>query len=249
MSASEQPERPAAQRPATVARVLRRLFGKHGTVTAVDSIGAQFRLVTVTGPELAGVAWSPGQKVQVAMPSSSFAARTYTPIDWDAETGQTRLLGYAHGDGPGSRWLRDIALGDECDFFGPSGSLDARRLRGQLAVFGDETSIGLADALARQDRRRPVHCYLEVVDLGSAERVIEKLGIENVTFFSKQPGDAHLEGMEAALPSLNALGSSFVLTGKASTIQRLRRSLKLHAVPTARLATKAYWAPGKTGLD
>lgn len=249
MASSEQPGRAAAKRPATVARVLRRLFGKRGNVTVVDSIGDRFRLVTLAGPDLKGVSWLPGQKLQVAMPSSSFAARTYTPIDWDPETGQTRILGYAHGDGPGSSWLRDIEVGHECDFFGPSGSLDARPLGEQLAVFGDETSIGLAHALAHQDQRRSVYCYFEVVDLESVEPLVEKLAIGNVTLFAKQTGDAHLERMEATLPSLNARGSSFVLTGKANTIQRLIRSLKLLGVPAARYATKAYWAPGKNGLD
>ena len=194
MSSSE-PGSPAVKRPAAVARVLRRLFGKKAKVMEVDSIGDRFRLVTIAGPDLERVAWSPGQKLQVAMPGSSFATRTYTPLDWDAETGRTRILGYVHGEGPGSRWLRELALGDECDFFGPSGSLDASRLHGQLAIFGDETSIGLARALAHQDQRRPVHCYFEVVDLASAERVVEMLGIDHVKFQQIQGvggGRAHL---------------------------------------------------------
>jgi hypothetical protein len=55
--------------------------------------------------------------------------------------------------------------------------------------------------------------------------------------------------MEATLPAHIAAGATFVLTGKASTIQRIRQSLKQQAVPTGRILTKAYWAPGKTGLD
>lgn len=249
MSSSESSSRPPSAKPGAVARTLRRLFGKQGTITAVELISDQFRLVTVEGAALKGVAWTPGQKLQVAMPSSSFAARTYTPLEWDPEAGRTRILGYAHGDGPGSAWLRALEVGDVCDFFGPSGSLDARRLHGELAVFGDETSIGLGYALAREDKKRSVHCYFEVIDLRSAERVTSTLGIGNVTFFTTQAGEAHLERMEAALAPLCAAGSSFVLTGRAGTIQHLSRSLKRHAVPASRIATKAYWAPGKTGLD
>ena len=59
----------------------------------------------------------------------------------------------------------------------------------------------------------------------------------------------HLEEMEAALPALAAAGATFVLTGKAGTIQRLRQELKRQAVPAERIVAKAYWAPGKTGLD
>jgi hypothetical protein len=55
--------------------------------------------------------------------------------------------------------------------------------------------------------------------------------------------------MEATLPELIKAGASFVLTGKAGTIQRLRQRLKQHNVASRRIVTKAYWAPGKIGLD
>ena len=55
--------------------------------------------------------------------------------------------------------------------------------------------------------------------------------------------------MEVRLATLAAGGTGFVLTGKAGTVQRLRQRLKRLAVPASRIATKAYWAPGKTGLD
>lgn len=42
---------------------------------------------------------------------------------------------------------------------------------------------------------------------------------------------------------------SFVLTGKASTIQRQRRVLKDCGVPGARILAKTYWAAGKKGRD
>jgi NADPH-dependent ferric siderophore reductase len=55
--------------------------------------------------------------------------------------------------------------------------------------------------------------------------------------------------MEAAIPALIADGAAFMLTGKADTIQRLRHCLKRYAVPRAIIHTRAYWAPGKAGLD
>jgi NADPH-dependent ferric siderophore reductase len=44
-------------------------------------------------------------------------------------------------------------------------------------------------------------------------------------------------------------GASFVLTGQASAIQRLRQHLRAQGVPASRILTKAYWAHGKRGLD
>ncbi len=38
----------------------------------------------------------------------AFVARTYTPIEWDAIAGGTRILGYTHGEGPGSAWIGNL---------------------------------------------------------------------------------------------------------------------------------------------
>jgi hypothetical protein len=41
--------------------------------------------------------------------------------------------------------------------------------------------------------------------------------------------------------------ASIVLTGRAPAIQQLRAALKARSLSTHK--TKAYWAPGKRGLD
>jgi NADPH-dependent ferric siderophore reductase len=142
-----------------------------------------------------------------------------------------------------------VQPGDECALFGPRASLDVGGMAGPLAVFGDETSIGLACALAHGDRTRSVHCHFEVGDVTSAGQVLAGLGIGDAALVARREDDGHIARLEAALPALAAAGATFVLTGKAGTIKKLRQGLKQLAVPTARLATKAYWAPGKTGLD
>ncbi|WP_428686397.1 siderophore-interacting protein [Reyranella sp.] len=225
-----------------------RLFMRHATVTAVETIADRFRLITLEGPALAGIAWTPGQKIQIAM-GSAFVARTYTPIEWDPVAGRTRILGYAHGDGPGSAWVRDLEPGDACDIFGPRHSLDLSAVAGPLALLGDETSIGLARALLSHDRTGTIACLFEVDDVDASRRIMARLGLDDVTLFGRTEDGAHIEGIEAALPALDAAGPTFVLTGKASTIQRLRLALKRRAVPATRIVAKAYWAPGKAGLD
>ncbi len=244
----ESPERPGTKAPGRISQALIRLLMKRATITASERLGEGFALITLEGPALKGVAWTAGQKIQIAM-GSAFTARTYTPIEWNAETGRACILGYMHGDGPGSAWVRDAAPGDSCDIFGPRASLDTGRLTGPLALFGDETSIGLGYALAWQDPARTVASYFEVGDVEASCRVAEQLGLERISLFERSADDEHLAEMEARLEALAASGASFVLTGKAGTIQRLRQALKRLGVPAARIATKAYWAPGKTGLD
>jgi len=227
---------------------LRRLLMKHATVVENEKIGENYRRLTFEGQALTGVDWVPGQKVQIAM-SEAFVTRTYTPVEWEAKAGRAAIVGYAHGGGPGSAWLRDIKPGNECDILGPPASIDTRAISGPLVLFGDETSIGLAGAIVRQDCDRLCQCHFEVDDRTSAEDVLAGLGIAGAALFKRTASDHHLGEMEAALAALAKTPASFVLTGKAGTIQRFRQILRRHSVPSRRLITKAYWAPGKVGLD
>ncbi|WP_245413529.1 siderophore-interacting protein [Mangrovicella endophytica] len=237
-----------AKAPGRLSQAITRLFMRAATVAAINDVADRFRLVTLQDDSLARVAWTPGQKVQITM-GSAFVARSYTPIDWDAQRGRGRILGYAHGDGPGSAWLLGLRVGDGCNLFGPRRSLDVAGLRGPLAVFGDETSIGLGYALAQADQTRSVACYFEVSDEVSTGQAVTALGIGRVRLFARRSDETQIARMEAELPGLAEAGASFVLTGKAGTVQRLRQALKRHQVAANRIAAKAYWAPGKTGLD
>jgi NADPH-dependent ferric siderophore reductase len=230
-------------------RSLMRLLMKQARVAEVEPVAEGFRLITLESPEFKGLQWVPGQKVQIAM-GSAFVARTFTPIEWDETAGRTRILGVAHGHGPGSAWVRDVSAGDACDVFGPRASLDVGEARMPVAI-GDETSIGLAHALALggTPRAAALPCLFEVKAVASAREVTARLHLDAAELFECKENDAHLEDIEQRLPALAATGSTFVLTGRASTIQRLRRALKDSGVPASRVLTKAYWAPGKTGLD
>lgn len=238
----------SATSPGRLGKAITRLFMKHADVSAIEDIAPRFRLVTLEGTALRGVTWSPGQKLQIAM-GSPFVARTYTPIDWDPVAGRTRFLGFAHGDGPGSEWLLNLGLGDGCEVFGPRSSLDADRAAPPLALFGDETSLGLAYALVTARLAKAIHCYFEVEDADSSRRVLERLGLDDATLVVKHDDARNLQPLGEALDAFGTAGASFVLTGQAGTIQRLRHRLKDQGVASTRIFSKAYWAPGKRGLD
>ncbi|QIG79376.1 siderophore-interacting protein [Stakelama tenebrarum] len=177
------------------------LMMKRAIVTACEDPGGGFRLVTLEGAALRRVAWTAGQKAQIAM-GSAFVARTYTPIEWNVEAGRTRILGYAHGDGPGSDWLLSLAPGDECDLFGPRASLNVSGVAGPLSVFGDETSMGLAYALIHQHAEWPVECQFEANDITACEQVVTRLGLSTATLVARRRDDAHLRDMAKAFGKL-----------------------------------------------
>jgi NADPH-dependent ferric siderophore reductase len=218
------------------------------SVTAVETLSPHFRLVDLEGDALRAVDWAPGQKVQVAM-GSGLTARTYTPMSWDADRGATRVLAFSHGDGPGSRWANGLRVGDTCQFFGPRRSLDLADLETPIVLFGDETSFGLGGALRDSRKGAAATCVFEVSDLRESRQVLEAIGLGDATVIERTADYAHLARAETELARLAAGGALFILTGEASSIQHLSRVLKAASVGSVRVKAKAYWAPGKTGLD
>lgn len=142
-----------------------------------------------------------------------------------------------------------IAPGAACDVFGPRGSLDLGRVDGPCVLLGDETAFGLAYALGHGPGARGPRCLFEVNVAADARVVQARLGLARAELFARVAGDGHLAPMMRRLAALAQEGTCFVLTGRASTIQRQRRVLKDCGVPGGRILAKAYWAPGKTGLD
>jgi ferric-chelate reductase (NADPH) len=245
------PPRDAAQpatAPGRLTRALLRWLMHSARVAAVETLSPRFRLVDLEGTALQNIDWTAGQKVQVAM-GSALTARTYTPMTWDAANGRTRILTYSHGEGPGSHWANGLRQGDACQFFGPRRSLDLPDVAAPVVLFGDETSFGLAAALRQCPNANGATYVFEASDADEARLVLEAIGLGQATLFERAADDAHLAAAEAEVLRLAASGAHFVLTGKAASIQRLSRALKAAGVGSSRLKSKAYWAPGKTGLD
>ena len=121
-------------------------------------------------------------------------------------------------------------------------------LTGQALLFGDETSIGLARAL-RGAGFGAARVVLEVTSSAAAAAALEAVGVNGVRLVQRRPDDAHLQDLEAELETWAGGLGSCVLTGKAGSIAALQRVLRRLGVARGRVLSKAYWAPGKRGLD
>lgn len=192
----------------------------------------------VEGAQLANVRFVPGDKVQLFLGSDM---RTYTPVEWPSD-GKTYFVGYVHGaETPGTQWLRALKVGDEVPLFGPRRSIDASDLPGPLLLIGDETSVAVAAALTRAKLDRHVTVLLEANHPEETKRVAQTLGLSNVTVTERGKLDAPL------LAQLD-VGATPIFTGRAATIQELKKTLRQQQRVVGGL-TKAYWAEGKRGLD
>jgi NADPH-dependent ferric siderophore reductase len=229
---------------------LTRLFTRSATVSQLRVLDERFRLVTLSGEALRGVRWAPGQKLQVAL--GGWVYRTYTPLCWDALAGSTQLLLFLHGESPGSAWGRALQVGDPCMLFGPRDSLDLSRLARPGLLFGDETSFALAHALRfTPGGAAGVRMVLEVDEQRAARDILEHIGIGDAELIERKPDDSHSAEVERIAVELLQAHSikSCALSGKASSIQRLSKRLRALGLSRREIQTRAYWAPGKVGLD
>ncbi|HTV21495.1 MAG TPA: siderophore-interacting protein [Polyangiaceae bacterium] len=247
---SEPPTPSAARHLGPLESVVTKWFTREAHVREVRTVADGFRLVTLGGQALEGVAWVPGQKVQLML--GGWVQRTYTPLSWDAARGTMQLLAYVHGEFPGSDWARALAVGQRCAVFGPRGSIDLTALARPGLVFGDETSIGLAHALrATATGAAGVEVVLEVTSLDAARAALQAVDVQGAHCIERRADDAHLTDVEAVVRRLREghAVEGWVLTGKATSIQAMTKLLRQLGAPRARIQSKAYWAPGKTGLD
>jgi NADPH-dependent ferric siderophore reductase len=199
------------------------------TVTQVDDVAPRLRRLRLSSPTLRGAKLGFGDKVQIR---TTNGARTYTPFDVDSESGAFSIVGFVHGDGPGAAWVGSVRPRDVVHAFGPRSSIDVD-IAGDVLLLGDATSIGVAAALARAPQPTQRRVMLIVGNGDDVESACIAVGVEARVVAAVD------DEVRAALASADTV----FLTGGALLIQQLK------ALSRTKPKTRAYWAPGKRGLD
>lgn len=206
------------------------------SVIACADAGAEFRRITLrsTAPRPA-----PGTKLQLLLPSDD--VRTYSPIASPAE-GEMVLLGWKHAGGPGARWVAEVTVGSELYFAGPQRSLDLPE--GPVVIVGDETSAAVAASYA-SERPGQVQAVFQGGSPDAVHSAAESVGLRPAQVAAR--GDT--AGLVAAIVAAHerAPQASVGLTGGSDLVVAVREALRTRGIRS--IKTKAYWIPGKTGLD
>jgi len=234
----------------SVFKKVQKVFTRQARVDSVEELNPKFRLITLSGDELKNVAWTPGDKVQIQL--GGWVQRTYTPLDWVPEEGRFRILVYLHADGPGTRWARSLRVGDACTVFGPRKSIDLTQLRRPAIFFGDETSFGLARALKGPKAQAEGIAFLfELSTPPESFAAVAYLGFSKTHHHFRSDSEIHSLELEAQMRALLAAHRpiQFVLTGRSTSVQSLHKLLRREGFSSSQIRARAYWAPGKTGLD
>jgi ferric-chelate reductase (NADPH) len=162
------------------------------------------------------------------------------------------FLVYVHGDAPGGQWAKTVAVGDHVHVFGPRGSLALSKLEGPVVFVGDETSFAVARSL-REHRgaSNGLSFVFEVSSRSESILGLEHLELTSDSIVERKNDDSHLGELEerARMELAAKPNSNLVLTGKAQSIQAIRKGLKARPIDYATQTVKAYWSPGKKGLD
>lgn len=223
-----------------VSQAIGGLFFTQTRLVSIREPAQGLRELTVEGEALRGARCEVGDKAQVLVPGPE--VRTYTPYGFDSARGSLRFLVFSHGvSSPGVAWGRSVTVGETVQFLGPQRSL-AVPATGPVVLFGDETSLAVSHDVSR---RGPARMVLEVTNAEQIRAALPALALEDVTLVERRPSDAHLQDVAVAIEVALAKTptASLLLTGRAQSIQAVKRTVKAPA------RTRAYWSVGKKGLD
>lgn len=179
----------------------------------------------------------PGSKVQLLLPSNDM--RTYSPI---TELRGMVLLAWTRAGGPGSEWATQAKVGETLPFVGPQKSLEAGE--GPVIIVGDETSVAIAAAFALD---RPLKAYAVIQsdapnEVREAGASIGLYGLDVVPCNDIAKMIMSIQRRLVAQPN-----ASILLTGGSGLVIPAREALR--EVGVGNIKSKAYWVPGKTGVD
>ncbi|MFD8808666.1 siderophore-interacting protein [Streptomyces sp. NPDC059597] len=213
-----------------------------GTVTAVERFTARMRRLRVEGEALAGLDVLPGQQVRVLV-GTAVTRRTYSIWRYEP-TGAVELCVLDHpGDGPGARWGREAAVGDEVRLGKPEGSFTLRRDAAHHVFVGDETaSVAFGAMLAALPDGARVSGCVETDTVGDRLPLAHAGRIEWIL-----RGEIPLP--EAVGRLSPAPGGVAYVAGEARTVQAVRHVLRDAGWDRRSVLTKPFWTPGKRGME
>lgn len=217
-----------------------RFLGHALHVVDVRQLSPNVRRITFEGPGLHGSSFEPGMKIKLGVEG---VLRSYTPSAVDPDKGTMDVIFHLHGPGTVALWASKATLQSTATFLGPAKSM-ARAPNAPWALFfGDETTLGLAHALAHDT----AGSLAGAIELAEVDRPsIEALDLPLVAAIREgQPGSALLEAARATeVPD----GDGVIwLSGHAGSVLALWKHFLDRGVPRAQLRVKPYWSDKGTG--
>jgi NADPH-dependent ferric siderophore reductase len=225
-------------------------------VVGVDDIGTATRAVRLASNDLTGFTYMPGQDLMLLVDTSGgrIIRRRYTIRRFDAGANVVELDVITDSDGPGGRWLRKLAVGDEVEGIGPRGKITLAEGVDWHLFVGDDVALpafaSMIEALSAGGRAIVVGEVATVAD----EAVIDPTVPVDLDLLwqhrdggpAGEPDALVAAAKEVALPA--GVGHAYVF-GEASVVNAVRDALVARGLVGEQMSVKAYWGRGRANAS
>lgn len=185
--------------------------------------------------------WRAGDRVLLTVEGNR--RRTYTICSVKPVAQRFDVLAVAHPEGPGGRLVREMLVGEPIVVFGPKPDLDVRTLgASQIVLLGDETTVGLFEAVRGELRGRPsVRGAVEYgVGVGLPRCSLPALqGVDTTRRDAGHPGASLRAWVEDNIT--DERHTVFFVNGHGAAVRALRLQLLAMGVEGAAIRSRAYW--------
>jgi NADPH-dependent ferric siderophore reductase len=224
-------------------------------VVSSELVTPHMQRLVLTGPELAGFGYQPGQDLMfmVAVDGNRPLRRRYTIRALDQASQQVTLDIVRHGDGPGELWVRTARPGDQIEAIGPRGKIFLAAGADWHLFAADESGLAAVAAMtsALPPGQRAI-VLLEVPEPADQQDLASpaELSVSWLPRGADVPaGDpaalaTALEGVQ--LPP--GTGHCY-LFGEARVMLRLREVLAARGLADGQVSAKAYWGRGRANAQ
>ncbi|WP_437921262.1 FAD-binding oxidoreductase [Sphingobacterium sp. LRF_L2] len=234
--------------PKWVFDVFDKLFASQlptSTVTAVEYLSKAVKKIRIEGA-YDTLDFKTGYFIDFRI--SDTQIRRYTVSQASPQTGILEIIAHLHGDAPGSQYMDKLNVGDQLRINAPRGHDYYDESAKHYVLFGDETSLGLANTFVPlfTGNKQKYQLYFELDEENM--HVPSRLGLENCQIFPKGSLFSSSE-LVLDLPLLQSTEwqeATFVLTGNVKSIQIFRKAIK--ARTSGKIHAQGYWIAGKKGL-
>jgi NADPH-dependent ferric siderophore reductase len=169
--------------------------------------------------------------------------RDYTPSGWDEETRTCTLFIDAAHEGQGSRWVKELKVGDSIHYLGISSSHHQPASGKRLVFLGDETTIGHFFALhqlaGKQARINGAIVIAHKHHQHEFSHYFSQLGLHTLDKDDSRPYGKLEEWVSTLDPNLN--DTVFYLAGYSPAVLRLRKLLRGKGYTGDRIRAQGFW--------
>lgn len=230
-----------------------KLIGRTGTVTEIEMVTPHMKRVRLVGSELRHQNWGQGHHIRIFVDSMlklHDSLRSYSVWHYDGEQGIVDLLMLIHGEGPGSKWIENVKVGDRATFISVLGRFRIIPEAPYYLLAAEETGAVALQALWKNFPAEKK--VLGAFEADKPEDALADLPGKPFTWVYRNGKPASPEsGLFEAIKKIELPSEPGVayVAGETKTCLAIRNHLLEKGWPKRNLQVKPFWEVGRTGLD